>query len=178
MIPVYISGKGMHASEPTWSFKTSLMLHLLHKRLAVDTRFAYYRRLFPELDDATLARRVCDPMEYYDPDWPQYLREHEGDEALLATQFMWQRDESFQRQARAAIYCFDEAGFGSGINVMRFVQAGKPVLGFYNPAQLAPTVNLSNILQLGLSNGNLVTLCPYENTDEIRAMAEQFIEGL
>ncbi len=65
-IPCYVSGKGMYAGTTTWSFKIRVILALEASGLGYDTRYRYYRRLFPQLDAAKLARRVCDPVEYYD----------------------------------------------------------------------------------------------------------------
>ncbi len=159
----------MYASDPTWSFKTTVILALEDSGLGYDTRFRYYRGQFPEMPLEKLARLVCDPMEYYDRDWPAY-RAGLGaslDETEAATRFMLTRDDRFRDEARAAIYCFDEAGFGSGVNAMRFLIRGKPLLGFYNPAQRNPSLNLSNILQLRLEFPRLVTLEHYESREQI-----------
>ena len=169
MIPCYVSGKGMYASDPTWSFKTAVMLALEESGLGYDTRFRYYRDRFPDMPAAELARMVCDPVEYYDPDWPAY-RAGLGadlDETEAATRFMLALDDRFRDEARAAIYCFDEAGFGSGVNAMRFLTRGTPLIGFYNPARRNPTLNLSNILQLRLDYPALVTLERYEAPEQI-----------
>ncbi len=180
MIPCYVSGKGMYASDPTWSFKTALILALEDSGLGFDTRFRYYRRQFPDMAREELARMVCDPMEYYDRDWPAY-RAGLGaalDEAEAATRFMLTLDDRFRAEARAAIYCFDEAGFGSGVNAMRFLTCGKPLLGFYNPAVKTPTLNLSNILQLQLEFPRLVTLVRYSGTAEIPPRVLTWLEQL
>ncbi len=169
MIPCYVSGKGMYASDPTWSFKTAVMLALEDSGLGFDTRYRHYRARFPDMEAAELARMVCDPVEYYDPDWPAY-RAGLGadlDEVEAATRFMLALDDRFRDEARAAIYCFDEAGFGSGVNAMRFLTRGKPLLGFYNPELKAPGLNLSNILQLRLEYPELVTLVQYRDAQEI-----------
>ncbi|MFQ5487514.1 MAG: hypothetical protein ACE5ET_03590, partial [Gammaproteobacteria bacterium] len=157
------------ASDPTWSFKTAVILALEDSGLGCDTRYRYYRQQFPEMAQVELARMVCDPMEYYDRDWPAY-RAGMGaklEESEAATRFMLTLDDRFRAEARAAIYCFDEAGFGSGVNAMRFLTCGKPLLGFYNPEVKTPTLNLSNILQLQLEFPRLVTLIRYADNTEI-----------
>ena len=134
MIPCYVSGKGMHATDVTWSFKTSIISMLETSGLGYDTRFRYYQKQFPNKPVEQLARIICDPMEYYDLDWPEYKALHKMamSKEEMATRFMLERDKQFQKEAQVAIYCFDEAGFGSGINVMRFLNAQKPILGFIN----------------------------------------------
>jgi hypothetical protein len=117
---------------------------------------------------AELARLICDPIEYYDRDWPGYRAERPGrGDAEVLTGFWLERDRLFRDQARAAIYCYDEAGFGSGVNTLRFLYAGKPVLGFYRPEGLSKTLNLSNVMQLGLEYPDLFTLLSYEQIEEI-----------
>lgn len=170
MIPCYVSGKGMHATRRTWDFKTLVIEMLESSGLGYDTRYRYYQRRFPELARADLARLICDPIEYYDRDWPDYRAARPGrNETELVTEFMLERDRLFREEARAAIYCYDEAGFGSGVNTLRFLHAGKPVLGFYNPHGLGETLNLSNVLQLGLEYPALFTLVSYEHSEEIGA---------
>jgi len=180
MIPCYVTGKGMHASATTWSFKTGIIAMLEQTGLGFDTRYRYYRTKFPDLDAMELARLICDPMEYYDPDWPAYRdrRAPERGEEQAATEFMLGLDNRFRDEARAVIACYDEAGFGSGVNAMVFLQGGKPLLGFYNRQSLAPTTNLSNILQLGLAYPELVTLHEYHDPDEIPAVAKTWLENL
>ena len=135
MIPCYVSGKGMHATERTRTFKTAVIHILESTDLGYDTRYRYYRQQFPEVDPCKLARLVCDPIELYDKDWGEYLTTHgagrDADDALTA--FVIERDACFRREAQAVIYCYDEAGFGSGINSMRFILEKKPILGFYDP---------------------------------------------
>ncbi len=80
---------------------------------------------------------------------------------------MLARDERFRSEARVAVHGFDEASFGSGVNVMRFLTAGKPLLGFYDPERKSNTLNLSNILQLRLEFPELVTLVRYRDPEEI-----------
>jgi hypothetical protein len=87
------------------------------------------------------------------------------DKEWIATEFMLELDARFQRQARVAIFCFDEAGFGSGVNVMRFIQSGKPILGLYNPAMRKRDVNMSNVLQLQIEFPFLFTLRQYDTVD-------------
>lgn len=70
MIPCFVGGKGMYASETTWEFKTAVIEVLDTSGLGYDVRFQYYRDKFPKKDVKELARLVCDPIEYYDPDWP------------------------------------------------------------------------------------------------------------
>ncbi len=180
MIPCYVSGKGMHASDPTWSFKTTVILALEDSGLGYDTRYRYYRRQFPDLAPEVLARRVCDPVEYYDRDWESWRRGPGAgmEETEAATRFMLERDDRFRAEARVAIYCFDEAGFGSGINVMRFLAAGKPLLGFYNPSRKAASLNLSNVLQLALEFPHLVTLQTYADTAEIAPCVLDWLKGI
>jgi hypothetical protein len=169
LLPCYVSGKGMFATQQTWQFKTTVIKFLETSGLGYDTRFRYYQHQFPEMNPDKLARLVCDPIEYYDKDWTDFLQQHEPsqDKWLLATEFMLQRDNEFQGQAQLAIYCYDEAGFGSGVNTMRFITAGKPVLGFYNPAAFE-NKNLSNILQLEILFPEQVTLCRYHTIEDIR----------
>jgi len=179
-IPCYVSGKGMYASNATWSFKVAVMTALEESGLGYDTRFRYYRDRFPDLTTPELARKICDPIEYYDADWPAYVETVRDtlSEAEAATHFMLERDMRFQDAAKAAIYCFDEAGFGSGINCMRFLNAGKPILGFYRPNHLAEGVNLSNILQLSTEAPDLVRLKIYSDPAELSAYTISWLRGL
>jgi hypothetical protein len=66
-----------------------------------------------------------------------------------------------------ALYCYDEAGFGSGLNTMRFLQAEKPILGCYHAEIKQQGVNLNNILQLAIDFPALVTLVGYQSLDDI-----------
>ncbi|MBK8163466.1 MAG: hypothetical protein IPK65_10085 [Gammaproteobacteria bacterium] len=179
MIPCYVSGKGMHATTTTWTFKTLVIEALESSGLGYDTRFRYYRKQFPDMERGALARLICDPIEYYDRDWPGYLaaRGDRSDGVTAATEFMLERDERFRAGARAAIYCYDEAGFGSGVNTMRFLTAGKPVLGFYSEERLSGTLNLSNVLQLGMEYPRLFTLRSYRRPEEIPAAALEWLRG-
>jgi len=181
MIPCYISGKGMYASETTWDFKTAVIEMLESSGLGYDTRFRYYREKFPEKNSADLARLVCDPVEYYDPDWPVYWanKKDEGkDQETVLTEFMLRLDNMFRRNAKVAIFCFDEAGFGSGINTMRFIYEKKPILGFYNPDLRKRDVNLSNIVQLEVEYPKLVTLVQYEHLDHIREALNSWLKKM
>jgi hypothetical protein len=89
----------------------------------------------------------------------------EADAVLTA--FMLERDARFRQEAQVAIYCYDEAGFGSGLNTMRFLQAKKPILGFYHAEIKQQGVNLNNILQLAIDFPTLVTLVCYQSLDDI-----------
>lgn len=168
-IPCYVSGKGMHATQTTWTFKTLVIAALEASGLGYDTRYRYYRERFPYKRADELARLICDPIEYYDEDWPGYLagRGAGADETLAATEFMLAKDRLFRAEAQAAVYCYDEAGFGSGVNSMRFLQEGKPILGFYSDTQRSGTLNPSNILQLALEYPGLCTLQRYRGPDDI-----------
>lgn len=170
MIPCYVSGKGMYASGTTRDFKVAVIELLESESLGYDTRYRYYQRRFPRLELSDLARKICDPIEYYDPDWPAWRAAHaaEGNEDALITRFFLERDTEFRAEADAAIYCFDEAGFGSGVNVMRFVQRRKPIMGFYHRELGQRRVNLGNILQLAYDYGDLVSLRPYAELNEIK----------
>lgn len=180
MIPCYVSGKGMHATATTWAFKTLVIEALEASGLGYDTRYRYYRRQFPDMERAALARRICDPIEYYDRDWPGYFaaRGNGRDEVTAATEFMLERDDRFRAEARVAVYCYDEAGFGSGVNTMRFLTAGKPVLGFYSAERLDGTLNLSNVLQLGLEYPRRFTLLSYRQPEEIPAAVLAWLGAL
>lgn len=180
MKPSYVTGKGMHASDTTWSFKTGIIAMLEQTGLGFDTRYQYYRQQFPTMASAELARLICDPMEYYDQDWPSYRdqRAPEISEDEAATAFMLERDNRFRAEADAVIACYDEAGFGSGVNAMVFLTAGKPILGFYNRTALARTVNLSNLLQLTLAYPDLFTLTEYQDPAEIPGLAEAWLRQL
>jgi len=180
MIPCYVTGKGMHASSTTWAFKTGIIAMLEQTALGFDTRYHYYRQQFPTMDKMELARLICDPMEYYDKDWPGYRDQRPPgcSEEQAATEFMLRLDDRFRDQAEAVIACYDEAGFGSGVNAMVFLQAGKPILGFYNSQALASTINLSNIMQLGIAYPDLFTLHEYQHPDEIPVIARSWLENL
>jgi len=180
MIPCYVSGKGMHASEVTWSFKTSVITTLESTGLGYDTRFNYYRDQFPDMQTEQLARMICDPVEYYDKDWAEYRARHKRamPKEEMVTRFMLERDMRFQQEAQVAIYCFDEAGFGSGVNVMRFLQAKKPVLGFLNEENKHKSLNVSNVLQLKAQYPNLIHLIEYISQDDITKHVVQWLEEM
>ncbi len=168
MIATYVSGAGMFAGQATRDFKALVMLWLEESGLGFDTRYRYYRPRFPGLSAAGLAHRICEPIENYDPDWPVYRAAHPGvghDQALA--RFVVERDAQFRDAAQAAIYCFDEAGIGSGINVMRFVHAGKPVWGFFAADAARRRVNLTNILQLAVEFPQQVRLVPYREPGDV-----------
>ena len=180
MIPCYVSGKGMYASEVTWTFKTSVISTLEDTGLGYDTRFHYYRDQFPDMQIEQLARMICDPVEYYDKDWAEYRARHKRamSKEEMVTRFMLERDMRFQEEAQVAIYCFDEAGFGSGVNVMRFLQANKPVLGFLNQQNKEKSLNISNVLQLKAQYPNLIHIIEYISQDDISKHVVQWIKEM
>jgi hypothetical protein len=180
LIPCYVGGRGMFATETTHRFKTAVMAHLEQSGLGYDTRYRYYRERFPDMAAGALAEMVCDPVEFYDPDWPAYLAEHRGsrDDVQVLTEFMLLRDGAFRAAARAAIMCYDEAGFGSGVNSMRFISAGKPILGFYRRDALARGVNLASVLQLELEYPETVRLLPYATLDDIITRLTPWLRAL
>lgn len=177
MIPCYVSGAGMFAGEPTHRFKVAVMLWLESSGVGYDTRFRYYRAQFPELSPAQLARLVCDPIERYDKDW---LSQPAGSRAKAAnlTGFVREHDALCRAEARVAIYCFDEAGLGSGINVMRFLQERKPVMGFYAADPARRRVNLTNLLQLEAEFPDRVRLAPYETPETVTARLREWLPAL
>lgn len=180
MIPCYVSGKGMHATDITWSFKTTVIKTLEDSQLGYDTRFEYYRKQFPDMQTEQLARMICDPMEYYDLDWEEYRARHKLSMAKeeMATRFMLERDMQFQQKAQVAIYCFDEAGFGSGINVMRFLMNQVPILGFLNADNTLKSLNVSNVLQLKAQFPDLIHLIEYQSLEEISKHVSQWLTEL
>lgn len=188
MIPCYVSGKGMYATTTTQNFKVAVIGLLQESGLGYDTRYRYYQRQFSEMDPAQLARMICDPIEYYDRDWPAWRAAQAPgrDEDELVTAFFLERDTFFRNEAQAAIYCFDEAGFGSGVNAMRFINSGKPLLGFYQNKinDQSPTgvikgcrVNLGNVLQLQMEYPMLVTLHAYRSLDDILSEARRWLDA-
>ncbi|MBI2297217.1 MAG: hypothetical protein HYU76_14550 [Betaproteobacteria bacterium] len=178
MIPCYVSGAGIFAGEATCGFKTLVIGWLETSGLGCDTRYRYYRARFPELAAERLARLVCDPIEHYDRDWPAYRAGAGLPEAAALARFVAERDARFRGEAAVAIYCFDEAGIGSGINVMRFLQAGKPVLGFYSADPRKRRVNLTNVLQLALEFPEKVKLSAYGAPAEITERLAQWLGEL
>ena len=169
-IPCYVSGRGMHATDKTRQLKVEVIQILEATGAGFDTRYRFYQHQYPEMEAHDLVRMICDPIEYYDKDWESYratqITDHNEDEKLTA--FVMKRDGEFRRQAQAAIYCFDEAGFGSGINTMRFLLAGKPLLGFYHTIAREHGMNINNVLQLALEFPDLVDLVCYQALEEIR----------
>jgi hypothetical protein len=181
MIPCYVSGKGMHATDATWAFKMAVMALLQSSGLGFDTRAHYYRQQFPAMPDEDFSRMVCDPIEYYDKDWSAWQLENKhrfDNEDELVTAFFLERDLGFQAAAEVAIFGFDEAGFGSGVNVMRFIHAGKPVLGFYNPDHSHAGHNIHNVMQLAMNYPDVVTLHRYREVDEITAHVVTWLENV
>ena len=168
-IPCYVSGKGMYATARTRQFKVTVIEKLEVTGMGYDTRYRYYQQQFPTMALSDLAQMICDPIEYYDLDWEAYQVANgagcDADDVLTA--FMLERDARFRQEAQVAIYCYDEAGFGSGLNTMRFLQAEKPILGFYHAEIKQQGVNLNNILQLAIDYPALVTLVCYQSLDDI-----------
>ncbi len=159
----------MAAGNTTWSFKVAVIEILERSGVGYDTKFRYYRGQFPDMDRSALARRVCDPIEFYDREWPVYRdRRPVGEEEEQSlTRFVAERDALCRNQARAAIYCYDEAGLGSGVNSMRFLSAGKPILGFLNEDPEKLRVNVQNVLQLSEEYPQLVTLIRYKDLEQV-----------
>lgn len=180
MIPCYVSGKGMYATSTTWEFKSAVILMLEESGLGYDTRFRHYQQEFPDMPLERLARLICDPIEFYDQGWPVYWanKKHGRDKEEVVTEYMWQLDKGFQAEAKVCIACYDEAGLGTGINSMRFLHAGKPILGFYNPVVRRFGVNINNILQLKLEYPQLVTLTQYETLEDIKNAVKTGLSGL
>jgi len=180
MIPCYVSGKGMHATDITWLFKTTVIKLLEENQLGYDTRFEYYRKQFPNMQTEQLARMICDPVEYYDLDWDEYrgINKRAMSKEEMTTRFMLERDTAFQSKAQGAIYCFDEAGFGSGINVMRFLINRIPILGFMNAENAHKSLNISNVLQLKAQFPDLIHLIEYRNMDDVRQHVTQWLTEL
>lgn len=168
----------MHASDKTHRFKTAVIRHLEATGLGYDTRYRYYRRRFPRMAPEALAAMICDPVEYYDPDWPAYLREHDGDEAEVVTRFMVLRDDAFRGEARVAVACYDEAGFGSGVNAMRFLTAGKQVIGFCHRDAAREGVNVVSIMQLAEAYPGLFSLHRYDNLDEVLQALDPMLKAM
>lgn len=180
MTPCYVSGKGMHASATTWNFKVAVIEALEHSGLGYDTRYRYYQSQYPGLSQTELARRICDPIEYYDKDWPAARdgRPAEQDEETALMGFWLERDGRFRQQAAVGIFGYDEAGFGSGVNSLRFLHAGKPILGFYNPQAIAPAMNIHNVKQLGVEYPGLFTLKVYRRPEDVAAMTLAWLRDL
>lgn len=180
MIPCYVSGKGMYATSTTWEFKSAVILLLEESGLGYDTRYRHYQQEFPDMVRERLARLICDPVEFYDRGWPVYWanKKQGRDKEEVVTEYMWQLDKEFQKEAQACIVCYDEAGLGTGVNTMRFLYAGKPLLGFYNPAARRFGVNINNVLQLKLEFPALVTLTQYETLNDIQKTVKTWLSRL
>lgn len=159
----------MYATATTWEFKVAVIGILEESGLGYDTRYRYYRQQFPKMPAMQLARMICDPVENYDRDWHDWraARLAEYDEQALITTFFVSLDSRFREEAQAAIFCFDEAGFGSGVNVMRFLNEGKPILGFYRYKLERCGVNVGNFMQLHIEYPELVSLFSYQSYDDI-----------
>lgn len=168
----------MFATDATRVFKTLVIDWLEASGLGYDTRYHHYRAQFPELDPARLARLVCDPIEYYDKEWPPHRSRSDRSETALVTQFVMERDARFRSEAQTAIYCFDEAGIGSGINVMRFLQAKKPLLGFYAADPAKRRINLTNVLQLEQEFPEQVRLATYQTAEDITGYLGAWLPAL
>jgi hypothetical protein len=170
----------MFATATTRDFKVAVIGLLEESGLGYDTRYRYYRRQFPEMAAGNLARMVCDPVENYDRDWPQWraTQKPEHEEQALITRFFLERDSRFRDEAQAAIFCLDEAGFGSGVNVMRFLHGGKPILGFYRRAPESYSVNVGNFLQLQIEYPELVSLYAYCSFDDILGEVRRWVAAL
>ena len=177
-IPCYVSGKGMYATDWTWQFKVTVMETLEATGIGYDTRYRYYQQQFPTMAPSALAQMICDPIEYYDRDWEAYQAAHGagGEADAVLTAFMLERDARFRQEAQVAIYCYDEAGFGSGLNTMRFLQAEKAILGFYHAEIKQQGVNLHNILQLAIDFPTLVTLVCYQSLDDIGSILLSWLQ--
>ncbi|MFQ5469953.1 MAG: hypothetical protein ACE5EH_06540 [Gammaproteobacteria bacterium] len=169
MIACYVSGKGMNATERTWSFKVSVIELLENSGIGYDTRFKYYQSQYPSLGILELARKICEPVEYYDKDWEHYLAQQADipPDPMKLVEFWLARDLKFQQEARVAIVCFDEAGLGTGVNMMRFIGQKKSVLGFYHRDKSRRKVNITNVLQLEYKYPDQVELSDYESNAEI-----------
>ena len=67
----------MYATDTSLDFKVAVIGLLEVSGLGYDTRFRYYRRQFPELAPAALARKVCEPIDYYYRFWPAWRAAHD-----------------------------------------------------------------------------------------------------
>lgn len=176
-VPLYVAGKGMFATRATTSFKTGIM-HILEKSgLGYDTRMAYYAMQYPDLTFERLSRMICDPIEYYDKEWPDYQKRHAkaANPDMLVVDFFLPRDQRFREQAKGAIIGFHEAGLGTGINCMRFLLDGKPILGFL-PQNDNSAVNRDNIFQLVREYPEQFTLI--QEPDCLETVIRNWIESL
>jgi hypothetical protein len=148
--------------------------------LGYDTRYRNYRRQYPDMSREQFARMVCDPIEAYDKEWPDYRERRSGSmsEDLLLTTFVLEKDQAFRDEARAAIICYNEAGLGTGINSMRLLADEKPLIGFFLRDPIRGPVNVQNILQLELLYPSLVTLVPYDDLNEVTQSLTQWLSNL
>jgi hypothetical protein len=167
----------MFATAMTRDFKMAVVGMLEESRLGYDTRYRYYRRQFPELTAEKVTQMICDPIETYDRDWRQWraAQTHEVDDQTLITRFFLERDSHFRNEAQVAIICLDEAGFGSGVNIMRFIQAGKPILGFYHDTTEYHGVNIGNFIQLQIEYPRLMHLFAYQNIEDILGKVRRWL---
>jgi hypothetical protein len=180
MIPCYVGGRGKAAHASTKDFKVAVFELLESTELGYDTRYRYYRRQYPEMSREDFARMVCDPIEGYDKDWPDYRERRSGsmsEEALL-TAFVLEKDQAFRDEARAAIICYNEAGLGTGINSIRLLADGKRLIGFFLRDSTRGPVNLQNILQLEFLYPSLVTLVPYDDLNGVTPSLTQWLSNL
>jgi hypothetical protein len=169
MIPCYVGGRGKSAHASTKDFKVAVFELLESTGLGYDTRYRYYRRQYPDMSREDFARMVCNPIEGYDKDWPDYreLRAGSMSKELSLTAFVLERDQAFRDEARAAIICYNEAGLGTGINSVQLLAEGKPLIGFFLRDPTQGPLNVQNILQLELLYPSLVTLVPYDDLNEV-----------
>jgi hypothetical protein len=177
MIPCYVGGKGKAARDVTKDFKVAVFEVLESTGLGYDTRYRYYRRQYPAMRPDQFARMVCAPIEDYDREWPEYRARHSGSlsEEEVLTAFVWEKDAGFRAEARAAIFCYNEAGLGTGINSMRLLADGKPLLGFFLRDPMHGPVNVQNILQLKRISPSLVTLVRYDNLTEVAESVRRWL---
>jgi hypothetical protein len=180
MIPLYVGGKGKSAHTSTKDFKVAVFELLVSTGLGYDTRYRYYRQRYPDMSRERFARMVCDPIEGYDKEWPDYRARRSGsmsEDSLLAA-FVLAKDKAFRVEAWAAIICFTEAGLGTGINSMRLLADGKPLMGFYLRDPTRGPVTVQNILQLELLYPSLVTLVPYDDLNEVARSLTRWLTEL
>ena len=178
MIPCYVAGKGMHATSTTWDFKTTIFELLENSGLGYDTRYRYYEQEFPDMPKDELGRMICDPIESYDKEWPAYWanKKQGRDKEEVLTEYMLGLDKRFQQEAQVAIFCLDEAGLGTGVNIMRFTAMKKPILGLYNPVIKQRGVNINNIIQIKIEFPDLVTLQTYNEMEDLKASVVEWLE--
>jgi hypothetical protein len=165
----------MFATDVTRDFKELVIGWLETSGVGYDTRYRYYRAQLPQFDPARLLRLVCDPIERYDRDWPAYQASSGLPESEALASFVAERDNRFRGEARIAIYCFDEAGIGSGINAMRFVHEGKRLFGFYAAQEQRRRVNITNVLQLAVDFPGQVKLAAYDSGAHITARLAEWL---